>query len=139
MLGDSTNLPLISVVITTVSLQDLYAKIGARNPHNKQHTISEVLIEVQPIEMVLDLDQITAFMVPICEVLEIMGSSDSKQPANTACSPVASQVTTVQDLPMVHLNSKGIYVYLPLSTNRKSCSVLLLRVSYLAFICSLPN
>jgi len=129
MLGDSTNLPLISVVITTVSLQDLYAKIGARNPHNKQHTISEVLIEVQPIEMVLSLDQITEFMVPICEVLEILGSSECAQPVNTPRAPATSQITTVQDLPMVHLNSKGIYVYLPLSTGRKSCSVLLLRVS----------
>lgn len=129
MLGDSTNLPLISVVITTVSLEDLYAKIGARNPHNKQHTISEVLIEVQPIEMVLNLDQITEFMVPICEVLEIIGNSASAQSANKPSAPVPSKITTVQDLPMVHLNSKGIYVYLPLSTGKKSCSVLLLRVS----------
>lgn len=129
MLGDSTNLPLISVVITTVSLEDLYAKIGARNPHNKQHTISEVLIEVQPIEMVLNLDQITEFMVPICEVLKIIGNSASAQSANKPSAPVPSKITTVQDLPMVHLNSKGIYVYLPLSTGKKSCSVLLLRVS----------
>ncbi|XP_044314696.1 vacuolar protein sorting-associated protein 13B isoform X2 [Drosophila rhopaloa] len=139
MLNDSTNLPLISVVITTVSLQDLYAKIGARNPHNKKHTISEVLIEVQPIEMVLDLDQITEFMVPICDVLEIMGSSESKQQVSTPCSPVASQITTVQDLPIVHLNSKGIYVYLPLSTSRKSCSVLLLRVESIQLTPSLEN
>ncbi|XP_017076320.2 vacuolar protein sorting-associated protein 13B [Drosophila eugracilis] len=138
-LVDSTNLPLISVVITTVSLQDLYAKIGARNPHNKKHTISEVLIEVQPIEMVLDLDQITEFMVPICEVLEIMGSTGTDQPVNTSCAPAPNQISTVQDLPMVHLNSKGIYVYLPLSTGRKSCSVLLLRIESIQLTPSLEN
>ncbi|XP_039493419.1 vacuolar protein sorting-associated protein 13B isoform X3 [Drosophila santomea] len=139
MLGDSTNLPLISVVITTVSLEDLYAKIGARNPHNMQHTISEVLIEVQPIEMVLNLDQITEFMVPICEVLEIMGGSVSAQPVNTPSAPVQSKITTVQDLPMVHLNSKGIYVYLPLSTGKKGCSVLLLRIENIQLTPSLEN
>ncbi|XP_017041700.1 vacuolar protein sorting-associated protein 13B isoform X2 [Drosophila ficusphila] len=139
MLGDSTNLPLISVVITTVSLQDLYAKIGARNPHNKQHTITEVLIEVQPIEMVLDLDQITEYMVPLCELLEIIGSSESEQQVNSHCASPSSQITTVQDLPMVHLNSKGIYVYLPLSTGRKSCSVLLLRIESIQLTPSLEN
>ncbi|KAH8293565.1 hypothetical protein KR054_001628 [Drosophila jambulina] len=142
MLGDSgTNLPLFSVVVTTVSLQDLYAKIGARNPHNKQHTISEVLIDIQPIEMVLDLDQITEFMIPLCEVLEIMNSSSPEQADDSSpCSSSApSQITTVQDLPMVHLNSKGIYVYLPLSTGRKSCSVLLLRIESIQLTPSLEN
>ncbi|KAH8362480.1 hypothetical protein KR200_005474 [Drosophila serrata] len=139
MLGDAgTNLPLFSVVVTTVSLQDLYAKIGARNPHNKQHTISEVLIDVQPIEMVLDLDQITEFMIPLCEVLQIMQSPSPEQMQSHSPS-VPSQITTVQDLPMVHLNSKGIYVYLPLSTGRKSCSVLLLRIESIQLTPSLEN
>ncbi|KAH8383835.1 hypothetical protein KR009_010773 [Drosophila setifemur] len=138
MLGDSTNLPLISVVVTTVSLQDLYAKIGAKNTHNKQHTISEILIEVQAIEMVLDLDQITEFVIPLCEVLEIMGSSSSEE-ESVPCPTASSQVTTVHDLPMIHLNSKGIYVYLPLATGRKPCSVLLWRIESIQLTPSLEN
>ncbi|KAH8342100.1 hypothetical protein KR059_012058 [Drosophila kikkawai] len=139
MLGDGgTNLPLLNVVVTTVSLQDLYAKIGARNPRNKQHTISEVLIDVQPIEMVLDLDQITEFITPLCEVLEIIKSPSPEETLSSQPS-VPSQITTVQDLPMVHLNSKGIYVYIPLSTGRKNCSVLLLRIESIQLTPSLEN
>ncbi|XP_034127951.1 vacuolar protein sorting-associated protein 13B isoform X2 [Drosophila guanche] len=136
MLGDSTNLPLISVVVTSVSLQDLYSKIGARNHRNKQHTISELLIEVQPIEMVLDLDQITDFVIPLCGVIEIMRGSNQPTEQRPAAE---SRVTTVQDLPMVHLNSKGIYIYLPLATGRKCCSVLLLRIESVQLTPSLEN
>ncbi|KAH8278838.1 hypothetical protein KR018_010220 [Drosophila ironensis] len=131
-LGDSSNLPLLSVVVTTVSLQDLYAKIGAKNPHNKQHTISEVLIDVQPIEMVLDFDKIIEFVVPLCEVFDAMGSHISEVDASTT-------ITTVQDLPIVHLNSKGIFVYLPLEQGRQSCSVLLLRIESIQLTPSLEN
>ncbi|XP_022217026.2 LOW QUALITY PROTEIN: vacuolar protein sorting-associated protein 13B [Drosophila obscura] len=136
MLGDSFNLPLISVVVTTVSLQNLYSKIGARNPRNKQHTISELLIEVQPIEMVLDLDQITDFVIPLCGVIEIMRGNNEALDQRPA---MESRVTTVQDLPMVHLISKGIYIYLPLATGRKSCSVLLLRIENVQLTPSLEN
>ncbi|XP_017091950.2 intermembrane lipid transfer protein VPS13B isoform X1 [Drosophila bipectinata] len=139
MLGDSSNLPLISVVVTTVSLEDLYAKIGAKNPHNKQRTISEVLIEVQPIEMVLDLDQITEFVVPLCEVIEIVTGSGTDNNASSSSSTAASTITTVQDLPIVHLNSKGIFVYLPLATGKKSCSVLFLRLESIQLTPSLEN
>ncbi|XP_017140957.1 vacuolar protein sorting-associated protein 13B isoform X2 [Drosophila miranda] len=136
MLGDSGNLPLISVVVTTVSLQDLYSKIGARNPRNRQHTISELLIELQPIEMVLDLDQITDFVIPLCGVIEIM-RGNHQAPSTSAA--IESRLTTVQDLPMVHLNSKGIYIYLPLATGRKCCSVLLLRIETVQLTPSLEN
>ncbi|XP_023036340.1 vacuolar protein sorting-associated protein 13B isoform X1 [Drosophila willistoni] len=127
MLGDNSNLPLISTVITMVSLQDLYSKIGARNHCNKEHTISEVLIDVQPIEMVLDLDQITEFIIPLCEVFEIIRSTNNDQSVDTH-QVLENSITTVQDLPMVHLNCKGIYVYIPMETGKKCCSVLILRV-----------
>ncbi|XP_030371450.1 vacuolar protein sorting-associated protein 13B isoform X2 [Scaptodrosophila lebanonensis] len=136
MLGDSSNMPLLSVVVTTVNLQDLYTKIGARNPHNKKHTISELLIELQPIEIVVDLDQITEFLVPLCEVLEIMSSYNEKK--IVARTPPPS-IKTAQDLPMVHLTSKGIYVYVPLQTEKKCCSVLLLRIESINLTPNLEN
>lgn len=125
MLGDSSNLPMISVVVTTVSLKDLYSKIGARNLDQKSSTISEILIDLQPIEMILDLNIATKFLIWQCELLELLGNNNP---------PFVNQehsqnLTTVKDLPMVHLNSKGIYFYIPMERSKKSSTLLLMQVS----------
>ncbi|XP_017859321.1 PREDICTED: vacuolar protein sorting-associated protein 13B isoform X2 [Drosophila arizonae] len=128
VLGDSTNLPLISIVVTTVNLQDLYSKIGARNVHSKRRTISELLIEVQPIEMILHVDKITEFLLSQCELIDMLCNA---QPAEVAVPPKQARndcLRTVHDLPIVHLNSKGIYIYVPVETDKRCCSVLLLRI-----------
>ncbi|XP_032596259.1 vacuolar protein sorting-associated protein 13B isoform X2 [Drosophila grimshawi] len=137
MLGDSTNLPLISVVVTTVSLQDLFSKIGARNLDKKRRTISELLIEVQPIEMILDLDCITEFLISQCELLEIMRTANGRD-SNTS-RVQETGITTVQDLPIVHLNSKGIYIYVPVETGKKCCTVLLMRIESIKLSPSVEN
>lgn len=130
MLGDSSNLPMISLVVTTVSLKDLYSKIGAVNLVNKKRTISELIIDLQPIEMILDLDKITEFMIYQCEVLELMRNDHRRMKAPlTEEHSQREKIITVEDLPMVHLNSKGIYIYIPQETEKLRCSVLLLRVS----------
>lgn len=125
MLGDSSNLPMISVVVTIVSLKDLYSKIGARNLDHKSSTISEILIDLQPIEMILDLNIVTEFLIWQCELLEVVGSNNP---------PFVNQdhsqsLTTVKDLPMVHLNSKGIYFYIPMERSKESSTLLLMQVS----------
>lgn len=129
MLGDSTNLPLFNVVITTVNLQDLHSKIGARNLHNKRRTISELLIEVQPIEMILHVDRISELFLSQCELVDLLCSSAPKEVAAPPKQEAQDCLRTVQDLPIVHLNSKGIYIYVPVETDKRCCSVLLLRVS----------
>lgn len=123
MLGDSSNSPMISVVVTTVSLKDLYSKIGARNLDDKSRTISEILIDLQPIEIILDIGIITEFLICQCELLEVIGGQDNPtfEKKNHAPSVIA-----VKDLPMVHLNSKGVYIYLPMEEGCKTSSTLLL-------------
>jgi len=129
MLGDSSNLPMISVVVTTVSLKDLYSKIGALNLYNKKRTISELIIDLQPIEMIFDLDKIVEFLIYQCEVLELMRNDHRMKAPVSEEHNQREKIITVQDLPMVHLNSKGIYIYIPQETEKTRCSVLLLRVS----------
>lgn len=133
VLGDSTNLPLISIVVTTVNLQDLYSRIGARNVHSKRRTISELLIEVQPIEVILHVDRITDFLLSQCELIDMLCNA---KPAEVAVRPKQARndcLRTVHDLPIVHLNSKGIYIYVPVETDKRCCSVLLLRVTKWAY------
>ncbi|XP_064550817.1 intermembrane lipid transfer protein VPS13B isoform X2 [Drosophila montana] len=139
MLGDNTNLPLINIVVTTVSLQDLHSKIGARNLLDKRRTISELIIEVQPIEMILHVDRISEFLISQCELFEIMRSGAPKEVAITQPEPVKDSITTVQDLPMVHLNSKGIFIYLPVESEKSCCSVLLLRIESIKLTPSVEN
>ncbi|XP_030558700.1 vacuolar protein sorting-associated protein 13B isoform X2 [Drosophila novamexicana] len=139
MLGDNMNLPLINVVVTTVSLQDLHSKIGARDLLSERRTISELIIEVQPIEIILHVDRISEFLVSQCEVFEIMRSGSTKEVAKTQPEAVKDSITTVHDLPMVHLNSKGIFIYLPVESEKKCCSVLLLRIESIKLTPSVEN
>ncbi|XP_023169164.2 vacuolar protein sorting-associated protein 13B isoform X2 [Drosophila hydei] len=139
MLGDSTNLPLFNVVITTVNLQDLHSKIGARNLHNKRRTISELLIEVQPIEMILHVDRISELFLSQCELVDLLCSSAPKEEAAPPKQAAQDCLRTVQDLPIVHLNSKGIYIYVPVETDKRCCSVLLLRIESIKLTPSVEN
>ncbi|XP_034117971.1 intermembrane lipid transfer protein VPS13B isoform X1 [Drosophila albomicans] len=138
MLPDSSNLPMISVVVTTVSLHDFYSKIGAINLHNKQHTISELIIDLQPIEMILDLDKIAEFALLQCEILDIMRTSHRLGSSNEELVQKETMLT-VQDLPIVHLNSKGIYIYIPQETEKKRYSVLLLRIESIKLTPTVEN
>ncbi|KAH8311151.1 hypothetical protein KR044_004588 [Drosophila immigrans] len=138
MLPDSSNLPMISVIVTTVSLQDLYSKIGAINLHHKQTTISELIIDLQPIELILDLDKIAEFALLQCEVLDILRNEQRAVTSTEDQSPKDTMVT-VQDLPIVHLNSKGIYIYFPEETDKKRYSVILMRVERITLTPTVEN
>ncbi|KAH8359232.1 hypothetical protein KR093_005309 [Drosophila rubida] len=138
MLSDISNLPMISVVVTTVSLKDLYSKIGALNLNFKQHTITELVIDLQPIEMILDLDKIAEFILLQCEILEIIRGDHRLGVSGEEPAPKET-VVTVQDLPIVHLSSKGIYIYIPQETQKKSYSVLLMRIERIALTPTVEN
>ncbi|KAM8707006.1 hypothetical protein ACLKA7_011160 [Drosophila subpalustris] len=139
MLADSSNLPMISVVVTTVSLKNLYSKIGAINLYNKKRTISELIVDLQPIEMIFDLDKIAEFLIYQCEILELMRHEHHLKAPVSEEHLQREKIITVQDLPMVHLNSKGIYIYIPQETEMTRCSVLLLRIESIKLTPSVEN
>ncbi|XP_017847869.1 vacuolar protein sorting-associated protein 13B isoform X2 [Drosophila busckii] len=139
-LGDSSNLPLLNVVITTVSLRDFYQKIGASDLFHKERSITELLIDVQPIEMVLDLDQLTEFCIPLCELLDYVRKNNPYQGSNASRpSQYKDTIKTVQQMPIVHLNSKGIFIYAPLETEKQCCSVLVLQIESIRLTPNLEN
>lgn len=104
-----------------------------RNVHNKwrtkrkrnqnlNDTITEIVINMQTIDVQLDFDLLSTFAA----IFAVLPGSDD----DLADRRHAATVRSVSDLPLVFFQSKGVRVFLPFLSNTTSgCNVLIFKVS----------
>ena len=142
MLGDNNNLPFLNVVYTQVGLQNYYKKVGIKRKPASTRSLSEIIVNIEALEFIVDMHKLADFVVPICKLMihvDVTAFSKSKlSNCDSLQVPVLKPLTS-KDLPMIHLSSKGFMLYLPVESGHTSCSVMILKVEQIKITPNLQN
>lgn len=129
------------LTITRAITRNVHNKWGKKRKRNQNlnDTITEIMINMQTIDVQLDFDMLSTFMA----IFSIFGVDDKcrrDDDDDDDCTNVDGKnqqssitaVHSVSDLPLIFFQSKGIRVFLPtLSKNTNGCNVLIFKVSFI--------
>ncbi|KAL9894530.1 vacuolar protein sorting 13B [Glossina fuscipes fuscipes] len=128
--------PFFNIIVTRASLKDFYKRIGIKRcPPTTQRFITEIIIDVQAIEFIIDLDRVIEFVEPLCVFFapKVVWADDEQIPTKNQTIQSGSM------LPLIHFQSKGLTFLFPLENVIKSCTVLMFKIDGINATSNLKN
>lgn len=122
------------LTVTRAITRNVHNKWGKKRKRNQNlnDTITEIMINMQTIDVQLDFDMLSTFLA----IFSIFGSDTGKGDIDCLTVDIKNQqlptsLHSVSDLPLIFFQSKGIRVFLPiLLNNTNGCNVLIFKVSF---------
>lgn len=118
-----TNETFFDIIITKAETGNVHSKWGTlKKNRSLNETLTEVVINMQHIDVRLDLDLAYKFF-------EIFNPKLENRICDVEYDPEQIQnILSVNDLPLIHFESKGLRVFLPSGNINDNCSVFIFKV-----------
>jgi vacuolar protein sorting-associated protein 13B len=120
---DKANDIFFDLTLTKAETIDVHSKWGANKKNRTHETLVEVIVKMQQIDTRIDLELMKDFM-PLLNVCASTGDeSENKQ-----------RIWAVSDLPLLHFESKGFRIFVPVET-----SVFILKIGKISVSHNIEN
>lgn len=125
--------PLINITFTTASLCNYYQRLGITYKADPLRTISELDINIQNVEIILNFEYILHFVQPFRELFRRQITNEQQHGNNT------TSVIAGHQLPLLYFQSGGMTMYFPLDNYEEDVTVLIWRVNKISVTSNLKN
>lgn len=130
MLAEASSAPHFNFIYTVVTLKNYFKRIGAKQRRGDMNrSIGEIIISLQFTEIILDLNKLAKFLEP-WQLISKDYIDYSKRRRKLKRELQSQQFITAMMLPMVHVDSKGFILYLPVETAMPLCSTCIAKVVF---------
>lgn len=122
----------VDLTVTRAETGIVHSKWGVKRKHRYMNNqLIEVMLKVQNLDCKLDVDQMTGFL----RIFDALSTENQKTIHN---STKDDSVTSVSDLPLVFIESKGIQIYLP-TGGKSSSNVLIWKIQSIIITPTVEN